>query len=212
MTKPAITKRTTKGSPLTYSELDTNFDNLKDATVTLRAGTGGTNVVSDLNGTITLVAGSGISLAGNNTGKTITITNTGGVSYYDYGNVFFSDPLAFGSGTGLSPSSRKNFNADFSLGSIQKLQFDSGYWNMAPPINMTAGRELTLLIWGEGTAQDITFQGSSAVRIAKNSRAHYFEEIYDSRRIEVYPDNFAIVKFFYDGVFWWTTIDTEYAS
>ena len=74
MTKPAITKRITKGSVLTYEELDQNFQNLDDATITLKAGTGGTNVVSDLNGTITLVAGSGITLAGDNTAKTLTIT------------------------------------------------------------------------------------------------------------------------------------------
>jgi hypothetical protein len=76
MAKPIIVKRETKGSALTYAELDTNFQNLDDATFTLQAGTGGTNVVSDLNGTITLVAGSGISLAGNNTSKTVTITAT----------------------------------------------------------------------------------------------------------------------------------------
>lgn len=78
MAKPAITKRATKGSALTYNELDTNFQNLDDATITLQAGTGGTNVVSDLNGTITLVAGSNITLAGNNTAKTLTINSLGG--------------------------------------------------------------------------------------------------------------------------------------
>jgi hypothetical protein len=74
MAKPAITKRSVKGAALTYSELDTNFQNLADATVSITAGTGGTQVVSDLNGNITLVAGSGISLSGNNTTKQITIT------------------------------------------------------------------------------------------------------------------------------------------
>jgi hypothetical protein len=76
MAKPAITKRVTKGSALTYSELDTNFQNLADATVSLTANTAGTQVTSDLNGNITLVAGTGISIAGNNTSKEITITNT----------------------------------------------------------------------------------------------------------------------------------------
>ena len=76
MAKPAITKRVTKGSALTYAELDTNFDNLRDATVSLTAGTGGTAVVSDLNGNITLVAGTGISLSGDNTAKTLTVTNS----------------------------------------------------------------------------------------------------------------------------------------
>jgi hypothetical protein len=80
MTKPAVTLRNTKGSALTYSELDTNFTNLKDATVSLTAGTGGTAVSADLNGNITLVAGTGITLAGNNTAKTVTINSSGGIT------------------------------------------------------------------------------------------------------------------------------------
>ena len=80
MAKPSITKRSVKGAALTYAELDTNFDNLKDATLTLTAGSGGTQVISDLNGTITLVAGTGITLTGNNTAKTVTITGSGGGS------------------------------------------------------------------------------------------------------------------------------------
>jgi hypothetical protein len=80
MAKPTITKRSTKGAALTYTELDNNFDNLKDATITLTAGTAGTAVTTDLNGNITLVAGTGITLAGNNTSKTITITASGGSS------------------------------------------------------------------------------------------------------------------------------------
>jgi hypothetical protein len=78
MAKPSITKRNTKGAALTYTELDDNFQNLKDATITLTAGTGGTAVSVDLNGTLTLVAGSNITLTGNNTAKTITITSSGG--------------------------------------------------------------------------------------------------------------------------------------
>jgi len=77
MTKPAITKYSVKGSPLTTSELDTNFQNIVDATVSLTAGTGGTQVTADLNGNITLVAGTNITLSGDNTAKTITINSTG---------------------------------------------------------------------------------------------------------------------------------------
>ena len=73
MTKPVIVKRSVKGSALTFTELDTNFQNLDDATITLKAGSGGTDVVSDLNGVITLVATDGISLTGNNTSKEIAI-------------------------------------------------------------------------------------------------------------------------------------------
>jgi hypothetical protein len=75
MAKPAITKYSVKGSPLTTSELDTNFQNLQDATVSITAGSGGTAVSTDLNGNITLVAGTGVTLTGDNTAKTITITN-----------------------------------------------------------------------------------------------------------------------------------------
>lgn len=77
MAKPSITKRNTKGAALTYSELDTNFQNLKDATISVTAGSGGTAVNIDLNGNLTLIAGTGISLSGNNTTKEISITNTG---------------------------------------------------------------------------------------------------------------------------------------
>lgn len=78
MAKPSITKRLTKSAALTYSELDTNFQNLADATVTLTAGTGGTAVTSDLNGTITLVAGTNVTLTGNNSAKTITVNASSG--------------------------------------------------------------------------------------------------------------------------------------
>lgn len=91
MAKPAITKRTTKGSALTYSELDTNFQNLQDATVSLTAGTGGTAVTADLNGNITLVAGTGITLSGDNSAKTITINSAGGLTDSDLIEVGQSD-------------------------------------------------------------------------------------------------------------------------
>jgi len=80
MAKPSVTLRTIKGSALTYTELDDNFTNLKDATITLTAGTGGTQVTADLNGTITIVAGTNITVTGDNTAKTITINSTGGGS------------------------------------------------------------------------------------------------------------------------------------
>jgi hypothetical protein len=86
MAKPSITKRTTKAAALTYSELDTNFQNLADATLTLRAGTAGTNVTADLNGTITLVAGTNVTLTGDNSAKTITINSSSGSGTVDSGS------------------------------------------------------------------------------------------------------------------------------
>jgi hypothetical protein len=74
MAKPAITFRNTKGSPLTYTELDTNFDNLQDATIGFTVGA--TNADIDLNSRLTVTAGSNITLT--LVGSTLTIAATGG--------------------------------------------------------------------------------------------------------------------------------------
>jgi hypothetical protein len=109
MTKPVITSRQTKGIALTYAELDTNFANLRDSTIGITAGTGGTTVTSDLNGSVTLVAGTGITLAGNNTAKTITITGTNSSSLGitgDTGSItnVINGSLKISGGTGLTSS------------------------------------------------------------------------------------------------------------
>lgn len=78
MAKPTVTLRNTKGSALSYTELDQNFTNLRDSTLTLTAGSGGTAVTADLNGNITIVAGSNVTITGDNSAKTITIASTGG--------------------------------------------------------------------------------------------------------------------------------------
>ena len=105
MTKPAITFKNIKTTPLTQAELDTNFENLRDATFTLTADTGGTPVVSDLNGVITLVAGAGVTLTGDNGAKTITIdagaanltSNDLRFGANDTGEVIFRAPSGFSS-------------------------------------------------------------------------------------------------------------------
>jgi hypothetical protein len=71
MAKPTITTRAGKGAALTYTELDNNFTNIKDATVTITGGS--TAVTADLNGNITLVAGTNVTITGNNSTKQITI-------------------------------------------------------------------------------------------------------------------------------------------
>jgi hypothetical protein len=83
MTKPVITTRASKGAALTWTEGDNNLTNLRDATITLTAGSGGTAVSSDLNGTITLLAGTNISISGDNAGKTVTINAAGGSGITD---------------------------------------------------------------------------------------------------------------------------------
>lgn len=89
MAKPSITKRVTKGSALTYAELDTNFQNLTDATVTLRVpGTGGriAKVVTVV-GTPTISAGS-FKFGGASLSKDIN----------DYLTIPTSTDFAFGTG------------------------------------------------------------------------------------------------------------------
>lgn len=76
MAKPSITKRTTKGAALTYSELDTNFQNLQDATISIDAD--GNVIVLDLNDSLTLTPGEGISFSVS--GNELTITGTAAVT------------------------------------------------------------------------------------------------------------------------------------
>lgn len=85
MAKPTIVKRTVKGAALTYTEHDDNFENLRNATITVTGGA--TQVTADLNGTITLVAGSNVTITGNNSTKQITIASTGGASANAFGKI-----------------------------------------------------------------------------------------------------------------------------
>ena len=118
MAKPTITTRAGKGAALTYTELDNNFSNIKDATISITGGTGGTAVTADLNGNITLVAGSNVTITGSNSAKTITIASAGGTSTWvgtaasdlnmgnftittgGLGNINVADDINFPSGTG----------------------------------------------------------------------------------------------------------------
>ena len=75
MTKPAITKRVTKGSALTYSELDTNFQNLADATLTVSDGTN--SKALNLNDTLQFTAAGTVTIGVNSSTGVVTITGTG---------------------------------------------------------------------------------------------------------------------------------------
>ena len=74
MTKPVITSRLTKGAALTYAELDTNFANLRDATITV-AGDSGT-VANDLNGSVTIAGGTGLTTSASGSTLTLNLDNT----------------------------------------------------------------------------------------------------------------------------------------
>ena len=74
MTKPTIVTRAGKGAPLSTTEGDSNFTNLRDSTIGVLAD--GTTVTTDLNGSFEIEAGSGITVSGNNSTKKITIANS----------------------------------------------------------------------------------------------------------------------------------------
>jgi hypothetical protein len=199
MAKPVITRRQTKGTPLTYSELDTNFDNLRDSTVSLRAGSAGTTVASDLNGVITLVAGSGISLAGDNTAKTVTITNTGaGGSFYDHG--FLSGAGGSAPGTAWTPN--------YSQGQVQRIQLESGYWYLGVPTNMTAGTQLTILFKGLTSTSYIVTLNQASFKLSSDNGQNYFESY--PTPLTVLPDGWARLHIIYDGDYYWITVHSNY--
>ena len=76
MTKPVIVTRATKGSALTFVEGDANFTNLKDATITVAADSG-TSQVLDLNDTLTISGGTGLtSVASATDTVTLNLDNT----------------------------------------------------------------------------------------------------------------------------------------
>jgi hypothetical protein len=75
MAKPAITKYSVKGSPLTTSELDTNFQNIVDSTISVAADSGTTQSL-DLNDSVTIAGGTGLSSVATTDTITINLDNT----------------------------------------------------------------------------------------------------------------------------------------
>ena len=74
MTKPVIVKRATKGSALTYTELDTNFQNLDDATIGVTGDTG--SITNNLNDSFKISGGTGLTSSVSGTTLTVSLDNT----------------------------------------------------------------------------------------------------------------------------------------
>ena len=76
MAKPTIVTRAGKGSALTWTEGDSNFSNLQNATITVAADSG-TSQTLDLNDTLTIAGGTGLSSVASATDTvTINLDNT----------------------------------------------------------------------------------------------------------------------------------------
>lgn len=74
MPKPTIVTRAGKGSALTFTEGDSNFTNLRDATITVNGDTG--TIVNDLNGSFTISGGTGLTSSVASTTLTLNLDNT----------------------------------------------------------------------------------------------------------------------------------------
>ena len=75
MAKPAITKRAVKAAALTYAELDTNFQNIVDSSISV-AGDSGTTQSLDLNDTLTVAGGVGLTSVMSTDTVTLNLDNT----------------------------------------------------------------------------------------------------------------------------------------
>ena len=74
MTKPVIVKRATKGTPLTYEELDANFQNLDDATIGVTGDSG--TITNNLNDSFKISGGTGLTSSVAGTTLTVNLDNT----------------------------------------------------------------------------------------------------------------------------------------
>ena len=161
MTKPVIVTRETKGSALTWTEGDTNLENLRDATITVSDGTSSTTI--DLNGTITFTAGSGISV--DEASGTITISNTqsAGISNVvedttpqlggeldAQGNTVSNVNLKDYKETNYSLSYSSTITPDVANGNVQTVTL-TGNVTFNGFSNAEAGQSLTLIVKQDGT-------------------------------------------------------------
>jgi hypothetical protein len=130
MTKPAITKRATKGSALTYTELDTNFQNLSDATWGVTDGTNSYDF--NLNDRLTFTAGTNVTLGVNPSTGAVTINSSGGGTiqsglngylpvYLGDGTTLNDTVISYSSSNGVGINLTANSGPDFQINNVVKV-------------------------------------------------------------------------------------------
>lgn len=103
MALPSLTLRNTKGSPLTFAEMDTNLQNLQQADFNVSVGANTSPIRFD--STLTFANGSGVSITLNTSTRTLTFASgatftIGGGS--TSGTITSGDSLSFSSNAGLT--------------------------------------------------------------------------------------------------------------
>ena len=150
MTKPVITTRAGKGLALSYNELDTNFTNLRDATIGFTVD-GNTSTV-DLNSALNVVAGTNISLSLNTSTDTLTISSTAQQNLFQTvvaGSTSLvadstTDTLTLAGGTGITITGNATTDtATFSLSNTSVTAGTYGGSTTIPVITVDAQGRIT---------------------------------------------------------------------
>ena len=196
MAKPQVTLREILGEPLTYNQLDTNFTNLRDATISVTDSTN--TAILDLNDTLT-VEGTNITVsvdAGTNTlslsGQAVDLSN---YVTLDGAQTITGSKTITGT-TELGPyretvydagNSGTSFTPDANNGPVQTLTATNSNFTLNLPTGMAAGANLTLII---------TQNATGGHNISPNASYLFAGAQSD---LSTLPNSIDIMTIFYDG-------------
>ena len=208
MTKPVIVNRATKGLALTYTELDSNFSNLQNATINYTVGANTAQV--DLNSALTFTAGTGISLSLNTSTKTLTVTSSAASNSISQLN---SDITVTDAGTGqidftvdgtavmqlkasgltayretvyAGGNTSTAITPSYANGNIQTFTANNDF-TLNLPTGMSAGQNLVLIIAQDATGTRLMTANSSL----KFSNAN--------KTLSITASAIDVISIFYDG-------------
>ena len=211
MPKPTIIKRATKGSALTYTELDTNFQNLDDATITVTGDTG--TITNNLNDSFKISGGTGLTSSVSGTTLTVNLDNTAVTAgSYTAANITVD---AQGRITTAANGSASNFASPPAIGNVtpntgaftsltansyngqiyaNNAGFSSGYWlalfDQSGPDSPAYPYVSTQLGYNAGTNTLYVNGSGGSVSVTGNVQAGYFRGDYSATPSLSYRVNF----------------------
>jgi hypothetical protein len=168
MALPEITLRNTKGSALTFTEMDNNLTNLQTANIGVQVNGGGVSNIA-LNDPIQFTQGTGITLTNNSGNITVAATNI-------YGD---SNVAAF---TGNISAKVSGFSIGYlempqvAAGNVTLALADSGkhyYSTASTPTTVTIPNNANVA-FATGTVISIVNQGTGNITIARQNEANLY--------------------------------------